>query len=155
MSIIDGDSELGRMLMEKIMEQEGKGGGGGGRKVSKSTGKQAEQLQEYFKKYSDQEDFKPGDIIEIKEGFSVWRSTSQGRVMIVIEKLAKPKRGSDMSDDKISAASFVSQYASMLYDIVAAYVDDNGDFVQHYYDSRRFSKCKAQNKIINMFQKGE
>ncbi len=139
---MDND-EIGQMILESLINQKN----GGGKKTSaEPQEKQARKLQELYERFTEHEDFKAGDLIIPKEGMNIWRDGYK-HVMVVLEKLEKPVRGFDMDGE---AGETGSPYASLIYDIVAAYVDSKGDFIEHLFDSRRFKKYDVKNKIIRL-----
>ncbi len=134
---MDND-EIGKMILESIMNGNKKGNG-----KTETHAKQAEKLSKLYERYSEKEEFVKGDLIVAKEGCNLWRNGSKN-LMVILEVLDNPKRGTDMQGE---ASETGSPYASLVYDIVAAYVDENGDFIEHMFDSRRFKKYKKTNVI--------
>ena len=152
------NDEIGRIIVGQIMNDIMGGSGGGGKKggslPNEPQSKQAERLAKAFETLNERENFKPGDFIVAKEGHSLWKTSHEGRVLIVVENL-EPKYGWELQPhDENSGLG--SPYASLRYDIIAAFMDNDGNFTQHVYDSCRFKRYVPQNKIINIFgKKGE
>lgn len=155
----DGD-DIGRIIMGQILgDLNGGGGKGGGNRGGlappEPQGKQAEKLSRAFEILNERENFSPGDLLIAKEGHSLWKTTHDGRVLVVVDNIPNPKFGWEMhnNDEDFGVAS---PYSSLRYDIVLGFIDNDGNFTQHAYDSRRFKKYVPQNKIINIFgKKGE
>lgn len=145
--------DLGKAIFDMITK--GKGGGDD-MKPTESMGKQSEKLLRLFETFNNQDNFQPGDLITIKDGFKTWRTTSKDRVLVVIERLPEPRYGTDMGGG--DETSVGTQYAAIRYDIVAGFSDENGNLARHFYDSRHFRKYKPSGaqKIVNLFgNKGE
>lgn len=142
---MDND-EFGRMLFESLVAS-GAGGKNNGKKIPAETHqKQVSLLTEVYERFKEINIFKEGDLIIPKENCNLWVEGYK-HVMVVIEVLDKPVRGFQMTGE---AAQTGSPYSSLLYDIVAAYVDSNGDFVEHMFDSRRFKKYDHKKNVIDI-----
>lgn len=147
------DDDIGRIIMGQLLGDALSGGGGGKRTLSNEPqSKQAEKLQKAYETLMQTEELRPGDLIIAKEGQSLWKTTNDGRVLVVVDLIPNPQFGWEMHpmDDN---SGMGSPYSSLRYDIVAGFIDSEGCFTQHAYDSRRFKKYVQQNKIINIFGK--
>ena len=89
------------------------------------------ELKDCLERLNQKETFKPGDIVQWKSGLKNKRSDGP---FIVVNILAEPI--TDATDES------GSPYFREPLDIVLGQVDQDGDFISYYYDSRRFTKVE-------------
>lgn len=89
------------------------------------------ELKDSLERFNQKETFKPGDIVQWKPGFKNKRSEGP---FIVVEVLPAP-----IMD---SAPDPGSPYFREPLDVVLGQIDREGDFISHYYDSRRVTKVE-------------
>ena len=96
----------------------------------KRAKERAATLTELFELFSTTSKFQPGMLVKWKPGLSNKKKPAYEEPCIVIEMLDPPVLGS--TDESGSA------YFREPLDLVAAFLDDDGDFVVFHFDSRRF-----------------
>ena len=92
-----------------------------------------ELLRERLASFQEQSCFQPGDLVQWKPGLKNKRMPHKDELAIVVEVLPSPITDSD----KGSSGSYFLEPL----DVRLGIVDDDGDFVIFYYDSRRFTKA--------------
>lgn len=131
---------------QKVLEQEiveallGSGTGGGTiREAPKTISNQERisRLNNFLDRLQTQYVFKPGDLVQWKEGLRNKSRPRYGEPVIVVDLLPKALR------DKAENGSG-SPYFQEPLQLVAADIDDDGDFVWWHYDARRFEPYKGQ-----------
>ena len=105
-----------------------------------SRAEQLIRLQEGIDAYNTQFSFKPGDVIELKPFLRNKRLPDYGQPIIVTEVLDCPIQGTNTKTDPGSA-----HFAESL-DIRCGVLDEDGDLLFFYYDSRRFMPFKNTNE---------
>lgn len=75
--------------------------------------------------------FQPGDLVEWMPGLKNKSAPAEGEVIVVVEQLSEP-----VYDTSESSSS--SPYFREPLDLVCAMIDNDGDLILFYYDSRRF-----------------
>ena len=106
--------------------------------MSMSRAEQLIRLQEGIDAYNTQFSFKPGDVIELKPFLRNKRLPNYGQPMIVTEVLDCPIQG-DTTDT--GSAHFAESL-----NIRCGELDEDGDVLFFYYDSRRFMPFKSVNE---------
>lgn len=96
----------------------------------KDAEKTAKLLVERFSAFAKTYNFKPGDLVQWKQGFKNKKLPHYGQPAIVIEVLENPIH--DTSEDA------GSPYFREPLDIVLGLIDESGDFLIFHYDKRRF-----------------
>jgi len=89
-----------------------------------------EKLQKLASSLNDKQTFKVGDLIKWKDDLKNKRSPDYGEVAIVTEIFEAVL---DHTEDSAGSAYFREPL-----DLKAGFVDDDGDFVELHFDSRRF-----------------
>lgn len=92
-----------------------------------------DSLKESFALLTEKHPFKPGDVVQWKQGMKNRRSKGP---FVVVEALKTPVFDSDKN-------SSGSTYFREPLDIVLGSTDRDGDFTTYYYDSRRFQAYSA------------
>lgn len=87
-------------------------------------------LRELFATFSEKHQLAPGMLVKWKQGLRNKKKPSYDEPAIVIEILDSPVIGK--SDESGSS------YFREPLDLIAGFLDDDGDFVVFHYDSRRF-----------------
>ncbi len=73
--------------------------------------------------------FEPGDLVRFKDGLRNKRRPGDGEVAVVVEHLADPVFDTEEGSG--------SPYFREPLDLIVGLIDDDGDFVTYYVDSRR------------------
>lgn len=102
--------------------------------MSMSRTEQLIRLQEGIDAYNTPFSFKPGDVIELKPFLRNKRLPNYGQPMVITEVLDCPIQGSTTDT---GSANFAE-----LLDIRCGVLDEDGDVLFFYYDSRRFMPFK-------------
>lgn len=104
-----------------------------------SAAKQEEKLTRLYEEFAAPADFKPGDLIELKDPeLSMWTTTSREHVLVVLEVIENPLYGFEMGEVETGYP-----HASMKFDIICGSLGNEADtMLQGFYDSRRFKKYK-------------
>ncbi len=90
-------------------------------------------LKENYSKVLDkQQKFNPGDLVSWKSGLKNRTKPNYSEPAIVIDVLESPIFDSTNNSG--------SPYFKEPLDIIVGFVDDDGDFLTMYYDSRRFER---------------
>jgi len=95
---------------------------------------QDDKLIKYFKIFNVNHSFKEGELVRWKQGMKNRIKPRYDEPMVVLEVLDKPV----ISESKESGSTYFREPL----DIVLGRIDDDGDFVSFYYDSRRFEPFK-------------
>lgn len=91
-------------------------------------------LQKAYKSFCIPNKFEPGDIVKWKEGQKNRRSPRYNDPVIVLDVLDKPIYGENKEPG--------STYFNEPLNLVIGILDDDGDFLYYYVDSRRFEIYK-------------
>lgn len=100
-----------------------------GSRYAATTPERIEYLKEQYALFTQKHTFKPGDIVRWKSGLKN-RKGSYEEAYIVIEVLDEP-----MFDSKHGSGN---AYFHEPLDLQLAELNDDGDFIAYWYDSRRF-----------------
>lgn len=106
--------------------------------MSMSRAEQLIRLQEGIDAYYTQFSFKPGDVIELKPFLRNKRLPNYGQPMIVTEVFY-----CQIQENTTDTGS--ANFAESL-DIRCGVLDEDGDVLFYYYDSRRFMPFKTENE---------
>ena len=115
------------MSIERLLEAMANGGEGEGKSPFQQQNPKA--LEEAFQTLSEENAFRPGDLVEWKPGMQNRRTSGP---FIVVKVLDEPIFG-----DKEHESSGYPLFREPL-DIVCGVIDTNGEFLCFHYDSRRF-----------------
>ena len=98
--------------------------------TSESGRETAAKLQELFSGFRKSYEFREGTLATWKPGMRNKKKPAYNEPVIVVERKQTPEY--DMSRDAGTA------YFKEPLDLVAGFIDDDGDFVIFHFDSRRF-----------------
>jgi hypothetical protein len=90
-------------------------------------------LHERFRAISERETFTPGMLVRWKRFMRNRTKPLDGQTAIVVEVLDEP-----VFPDKDAG----SQYFREPLDIVLGFLDEDGEFAQYHFDSRRFERAR-------------
>lgn len=89
-----------------------------------------QQLQHLAAEINRPEEFKPGDLVVWKDGMMNKKIPAIGEVVVVTQVLKEPI---------VNPAEAGSAYFQEPLDLVLGRIDGDGDFIEYYYDRRRFT----------------
>ncbi len=92
--------------------------------------KAAELLRKRYAEFSETYNFRPGDLVQWKQGLKNKKRPRYGQPAVVIELLKNPIY--DTSENP------GSPYFREPLDIVLGLINESGNFVMYHYDKRRF-----------------
>lgn len=90
----------------------------------------AAQLKEQRASFEKRHTFTPGDLVQLKAGMQITRAPNYGEPAIVTEVLNTPL----VSEFEKQAGT---PYFRQPLDIKIAIIDEDGDFLEYFFDSRR------------------
>ncbi|MBL7785117.1 MAG: hypothetical protein JNM36_04380 [Chitinophagales bacterium] len=112
------EQEIAQMLKDRFRNR-----------VIENVPEHTANLTNAYKKFSVQQDLKPGDIVVWKQGMKNKARPAEKEPAVVVEVLKEP-----IYDTESGAGT---PYFHEPLNIALGLIDDDGDFLVFYYDSRR------------------
>ncbi len=94
-----------------------------------------DELRSAFEMFSQVGEFEPGELVRWKPGMRNRRRPAYGTPAVVVLKLAEA-----VAPDLAEPAS---AYFAEPLDLVLGLLDEEGDFITFYFDSRRFERWES------------